>query len=163
MKVAIGDRLRILKNNKQLGISNGDLATVSDINISDAGDTVLTVAMDNGKQVEINTGEFNNIMHGYYITAHASQGATVKEAYIYSSSFNSKEMAYVQGSRHEEHSEIFASEQEVGELAERQLERAMKRTTEKQTALERYEEMQAEEQENKTPLEQAQDNAIEAG
>ncbi|GAV19302.1 multifunctional conjugation protein TraI [Mariprofundus micogutta] len=163
MKVAIGDRLRILKNNKQLGVSNGDLATVSDINITDSGDTVLSVETDSGKQVEINTTDYNNLTHGYCITAHASQGATVKEAYIYSSSFNSKEMAYVQGSRHKEHSEIFASEQEVGELAEKQLERAMARSTEKQTALEKYEEMQAEEQENKTPLEQAQDNAKEAG
>jgi len=163
MKVAIGDRLRILKNNKQLDISNGDLATVKDLNINDRGDTVLSVETDAGKQVEINTSDYNNLSHGYCITAHASQGATVKEAYIYSSSFNSKEMAYVQGSRHEEHSEIFASEQEVGELAEKQLERAMSRSTEKQTALEKYEEMQAEQEESKTPLEQAQDKAKEQG
>ena len=163
MKVAIGDRLRVLKNNKQLGISNGDLATVSDININDNGDTILGIETDAGKQIEINTSDYNDLTHGYCITAHASQGATVAEAYIYSSSFNSKEMAYVQGSRHEEHSEIFASEQEIGELAEKQLERAMKRTTEKQTALERYEEIQAETQENKTPLEQAQDKAKELG
>ncbi|MDX8400453.1 MAG: AAA family ATPase, partial [Gallionellaceae bacterium] len=114
-KVAEGERLKLTKNDKSLGVMNGDLVTVRSIEIDKTGNTILDVRLDRGgESVRINTGEYSQFQHGYCITAHASQGATVDNTLFYASSFNSKEMAYVSASRQRYGCEIFASEEEVG-------------------------------------------------
>ncbi|WP_018293726.1 MobF family relaxase [Mariprofundus ferrooxydans] len=141
IKIAEGERLRFTKNDKSLGLMNGDLGTVKNIDIDRGGNTILDVQLDRdaSKTVRINMSEYSQMQHGYCITAHASQGATVDNAFFYASSFNSKELSYVAASRQRHGCEIFASEEEVGSEAEKELERLMSKSDEKITALEQLE------------------------
>ncbi len=141
IKIAEGERLRFTKNDKNLGLMNGDLGTVKGIDIDRQGNTILDAQLDRNpsETVKINMSEYSQMQHGYCITAHASQGATVDNAYFYASSFNSKELAYVAASRQRHGCEIFASEEEVGSEAEKELERLMSKSDEKMTALEQLE------------------------
>jgi len=142
IKIAENERLRFTKNDKKLGLMNGDLATVKSIDIDKAGNTILDVELDRsqGETVKVNLDKYSQLQHGYAITAHASQGATVDNSFFYASSFNSKEMAYVSSSRQRFSNEIFASEEEVGSEVEKELKNLMGKSTEKMTALDKLEE-----------------------
>jgi len=165
-KVAQGERLRFTKNDKNLELMNGDLATVKDINIDENGNTILDVELDRKNdqgenvQAQIKTSDYNQFQHGYCITAHASQGATVDNAFFYASEFNSKEMAYVSGSRQRYGCEIFASQEEVGEIVEGEIDKeaeAQKLTAKEISKIEEnLEKLTGKNTEEKTALEQAE-------
>jgi len=115
LQVAEGDRLMLLKNDRRLGINNGHLATVERIEIHALG-RKLTVAVDDlGKSVSFLVGDladkalakvarkeglaiYDQFSHGYAITTHKAQGATVQAAYVYG--LGDREMSYVQLTRH---------------------------------------------------------------
>lgn len=70
---ATGDRLQFSALNKELGISNRDMGTISRIEPAR-----MTVLMD-GKEkrsVSFKPGEFRQFDHGYAVTSHSSQGLT---------------------------------------------------------------------------------------
>jgi len=117
LDIAEGERLRLRANNKVLGVMNGDLCTVNSIKRNRQGDLILKVTLDRAdKQVQINTSVYAKMQHGYCITAHASQGATVNNVYAYNSSFNNKELAYVSQSRHRHDAHIYAAKEDVGDV-----------------------------------------------
>jgi len=121
MEVAIGDRITTTKNAskklhnmKSKAVLNGDLGTVKDININKDGETILTVELDRGKTIELNTSNYNDLRHAYCISSHRSQGSTYKHGLMFvSGSFSNKEMGYVMASRHKESLEIFSSEESL--------------------------------------------------
>lgn len=126
-----GDRLIFLKNSDQLGIKNGHLATVEKIEFHALG-KVLTVGVDDPhKTVSFLVGNpedkalakaanaagldvYNNIDHGYAVTTHKSQGATVASSYVFG--LGDREMSYVQLTRHKEECRIYATAAEIEEL-----------------------------------------------
>lgn len=70
---ATGDRLQFSALNKELGISNRDMGTITKMEADR-----LTVLMD-GKEkrsVSFNPSEFRQFDHGYAVTSHSSQGLT---------------------------------------------------------------------------------------
>ena len=70
---ATGDRLQFSALNKELGISNRDMGTITKMEPDR-----LTVLMD-GKEkrsVSFNPAEFRQFDHGYAVTSHSSQGLT---------------------------------------------------------------------------------------
>lgn len=73
---APGDRIVALKNDKELGLQNGSMATIAGLD----KDGNARLALDGGKEVNINLNEYQNIDHGYAVTVHKSQGATVESA-----------------------------------------------------------------------------------
>ncbi len=77
---AAGDKIMIGKNDKGMDVKNGQTGTIT--GISEKGD-VIKVAMDNGKNVSINTADYKTIDHGYAGTVHKSQGATVESAIVH--------------------------------------------------------------------------------
>lgn len=69
-----GDRLVFLKNDKELGVKNGQMGEI--IKIDNKGN--VTVKMDAwGTDKTFNLGTYNNVDHGYAVTTEKSQGATV--------------------------------------------------------------------------------------
>ncbi len=70
---APGDRLQFTVPNKDLGVANRDLGTVTVIE-----DTKMTVRLDDKTQrtVTLDTAEFRQFDHGYAVTSHSSQGLT---------------------------------------------------------------------------------------
>jgi preprotein translocase subunit YajC len=70
---AAGDRLQFTMTNKDLGVANRDLGTVTAIE-----DSKMTVRLDDKAQrtVTFDTVEFRQFDHGYAVTSHSSQGLT---------------------------------------------------------------------------------------
>ena len=79
MSVALGDRVRITKNDNALGVENGDMAQVEDIRKTATGSIALTLRVE-GKRgdmscaIDVDTATWNHLAHGYARTIHDAQG-----------------------------------------------------------------------------------------
>jgi len=118
LKLAIGDRIVFKKNQKRqkdkkrynISVKNGELGEVVSIHITKAGHDVIRVRMDDGREEEFRSRDYDHFSYGLAISNHRSQGTTFDKAYVYSSSVNSminKEMAYVAMSRAKESSRLY--------------------------------------------------------
>lgn len=94
---AIGDRILFRKNDKGLKVKNGTTGTVIE-----ATDNQLVVAVDGqpARVVRIVVPDYPHLTHGYAVTIHKSQGATVDRAYVLASPNMDRHSAYVALSRH---------------------------------------------------------------
>jgi ATP-dependent exoDNAse (exonuclease V) alpha subunit len=74
----VGDRVLCRRNDSLLGVRNGTRATVVSLD-----DDRLTLCPDNGatRQVPL-TYAAEHLEHGYALTGHAAQGATLERAYV---------------------------------------------------------------------------------
>lgn len=101
---AAGDRIVFGRNDKQLGVKNGMLGTVTKVsNIS------VTVALD-GKPprlVTFDPRQYREFDHGYAVTIHKSQGATVDRAFVLASRSMDRHLAYVALTRHRDEMRLF--------------------------------------------------------
>ena len=157
-----GDRVVFEKNNRHLGVWNGDLGTIVrvdkpiDANILNRGE--VSVELDHGKRVRVNLNSYSELSLGYALTTHKAQGSTVDSAFVYTTpGAASRDMLYVQTSRARNHLGVYAPGHDMGEdLGEMQ--RALGRPTGGELALEAQLELQprmATEQEQRHALEEA--------
>jgi ATP-dependent exoDNAse (exonuclease V) alpha subunit len=126
-----GDRVLFTRNKKPLGVRNGDLGTVKEV---DPFRQVLTVALDSGERVKVPLSSYEHIQLGYAVTTHKAQGATVERAYILAGgSMQDRELSYVQMSRSKGQTKIYTERAEVGDtIAE--LSKTMNRSRQKELA-----------------------------
>lgn len=98
-RIAVGDRIVFRRNDKTLGVKNGTTATVTDIIGSR-----LAVTTDgrSSRVVQFDTERYPDIAHGYAVTIHKSQGATVDRAYVLAAPNMDRHSAYVALTRHRE-------------------------------------------------------------
>ena len=96
---AVGDRIVFRRNDRKLGVKNGTVATVTaitgsrmSVNIEGHAPRVLVVDLAN----------YPHLSHGYGLTIHKSQGATVDRAYVLAAPNMDRHSAYVALSRHRE-------------------------------------------------------------
>jgi len=79
MTVALGDRVRITKNDNDLGVENGDMAQVESITRTATGSLALGLRVE-GKPgqpsfaVAVDTEHWNHLQAGYCRTVHDAQG-----------------------------------------------------------------------------------------
>ncbi|PNV83681.1 MAG: hypothetical protein C0627_03850 [Sulfurimonas sp.] len=90
MAVVEGEKILITRNNKELGVNNGDIGFVKSFN-ERKGEITLNI---NEKEVTLNTNEFKNISYAYATSIHKSQGATVEKAVLVLDSENQQQNAY---------------------------------------------------------------------
>ncbi|WP_058529798.1 Ti-type conjugative transfer relaxase TraA [Legionella londiniensis] len=106
LSLAKGERILFRQNNKPLGVHNGDLATITDINAN-----TLTAILDSGEQVII-PQNYKWIDYGYALTVHKSQGMTVEQASVLiDNTYWDKHLAFVAMTRHKEKLQIYANTQ----------------------------------------------------
>ncbi|WP_281184748.1 MobF family relaxase [Trichlorobacter lovleyi] len=75
-----GDRIAFGKNDKDLDVKNGNMATIT--SIDDKGN--VTARIDGQKEDKsFNLSTYNNIDHGYAVTTEKSQGATVESSIVF--------------------------------------------------------------------------------
>jgi conjugative relaxase-like TrwC/TraI family protein len=109
---ATGDRLQFSALNKELGISNRDMGTISKIEPDR-----MTILMD-GKEkrsVSFNPAEFRQFDHGYAVTSHSSQGLTADRVIANidtdsSRSLINSRLAYVAISRASQDARIYTND-----------------------------------------------------
>ncbi len=104
---AIGDRIMFRENNKQMGVMNGTLATITNIDRN-----IVDVQLDNGKALRFNAREYNKFQLGYAATVHKSQGVTVDEAYVLASKHFDRHTTYVAMTRHKHTVNLYAGQDE---------------------------------------------------
>jgi Ti-type conjugative transfer relaxase TraA len=130
MVLAQGDRIVITRNAKVLGMMNGDLATVTALT-ERQGEVEITAQLDGGRTRTWRLSEHPHIEHGYALTAHKAQGASVERAYVLAhESMSGKEWSYVAGSRAREAVHLYAEQHTADDL-----ERIMGHSQKKDTTL----------------------------
>ena len=93
------DRIVFTRNDKDIGVKNGMLGTVV---TAESGH--ISVALDGStdRLVRFDPNTFASFDHGYAVTIHKSQGATVDHAYLLASRSMDRHLAYVAMTRHRE-------------------------------------------------------------
>lgn len=105
------DRVLITRNDRLLGISNGDLGTVKRLELI-TGKMILR--LDNGLEVALPYRHFKHIELGYAVTTHKGQGVTVKNSYVLcGGAMTDREMSYVQASRARKDTRFYTEEIKV--------------------------------------------------
>lgn len=100
------DRIVFTQNNREMGVKNGMLGTVSH-----ADEHGIKVQLDNEdgqrRLVTINPHHYRSFDHGYAVTIHKSQGATVDRAYVLASKSMDRSLAYVAMTRHRDDMRLY--------------------------------------------------------
>ena len=118
IEIAENDKIVFLKNDKELNVNNGELATVKSI---DEGGNI-TAIKENNDVVVFNPENYKNFDLGYALTTYKSQGETVNQT-LYSLnsggySENFEEKFYVAGTRSADEIKIFGTDKEVEQFKE---------------------------------------------
>lgn len=101
---AAGDRLVFLKNDRTMNVKNGSLGTVEQIQGGE-----LAVQLDGGGRVAFSASKYEHLDHGYALTVHKSQGATVDRSYVLASEYMDRHAGYVAMSRHRDQARLYYS------------------------------------------------------
>lgn len=126
--LAEGDRIVITRNTKVLGMMNGDLATVTALT-DRHGEVEITALLDEGRTRTWRVSDHPHIEHGYALTAHKAQGASVERAYVLAhENMSAREWTYVAGSRAHEAVHLYAERHMANDL-ERIMGRSQKKDT----------------------------------
>ena len=96
---AVGDRVLTKQNDRRLNVVNGTRAEVTAI---DTDRQALEIKLADGTERRLDAGylERGSLAHGYALTAHAAQGATVDRAYVLGTDDLYQEWGYTALTRH---------------------------------------------------------------
>lgn len=114
---AAGDRIVFLQNDRDLGVKNGMLGTVTSVE-PDALQVQLdgrTRGGDRGLHVPIK--DYQAVDHGYATTIHKTQGATVDRSFVLASQTMDRHLTYVAMTRHRDGVELYAGRDEFKDMA----------------------------------------------
>ncbi|WP_407865442.1 Ti-type conjugative transfer relaxase TraA [Phyllobacterium phragmitis] len=98
---ASGDRIMFLQNERGLGVKNGTLGTIEEVNTQS-----MTVRTDDGRSVSFDLKDYNRIDHGYAATIHKAQGMTVDRTHVLATPGLDAHASYVALSRHRDRMEL---------------------------------------------------------
>lgn len=123
---AADDRIVFTRNDKKIDVKNGMLGTVIT-----ARDGAISVALDGdtNRRVRFDPGAFRSFDHGYAVTIHKSQGATVDQSYVLASRSMDRHLAYVAMSRHRDDMRLFVNNKDRPVWAMGQRQQARTRAT----------------------------------
>lgn len=134
---ADGDRVLFTKNDKALGVKNGSLGTIEQIE-GEGREARLMVRLDGeAEPITVEAAEYGSFTHGYALTIHKAQGVTVDHAHIMAGRFMDNHAAYVAMSRHRDSMTMHYAREDFAD--QRALERTLSRLNLKDTTLD-YEE-----------------------
>jgi len=109
-----GDKILFLKNDKRLGVKNGNFAEITHVRFSETGKVLnFTATLDNDKsrEITIDPQAYHHFSYGYAATVHKSQGATINNTFVYLGGRGwNKSLTYVAMSRHKENCHVYADQ-----------------------------------------------------
>jgi Ti-type conjugative transfer relaxase TraA len=94
---AAGDRVMFLKNDRGLGIKNGSLGIVKQVDSRS-----MAVRLDAGRTITFDLRDYAHVDHCYAATIHKAQGVTVDRVHVLATPGLDRHAAYVALSRHRE-------------------------------------------------------------
>ncbi|MEX0699564.1 MAG: hypothetical protein WD354_07490, partial [Acidimicrobiia bacterium] len=110
-----GDRAMCLKNRSRLGVLNGDLATVTAVDMERRMVTLRLDRTDNVVTVPHWYIDEGNLDWGYALTGHKAQGATARRAHTVAGDGVDREWLYVTMSRGREANTIYLTDPDLNE------------------------------------------------
>lgn len=119
---ARGDRVLLRRNDRRLGVINGDRGEIATV---DSGSRTVDVELG-GRRVRLDRGYLDrtsertgpSLAHGYAITGHSAQGLTCDEAFVLVTSEASREWCYTALSRGRHANRLYAVAPETSERDE---------------------------------------------
>ncbi len=112
---ATGDRIQVTAPNKELGVANRDLGTITEMR-----DGKISVRMDGKKEhvISLDLSAFRQFDHGYAVTSHSSQGLTAGRVLAHfdtdsSYSLINTRLAYVAISRASDDARVYTNNAET--------------------------------------------------
>jgi len=90
-----GDRVMFLRNERSLGVKNGSLGTIEQVDHAR-----MAVRLDDGRQIAFDHKNYADVTHGYAATIHKAQGVTVDRVHVLATPGLDRHAAYVALSRH---------------------------------------------------------------
>lgn len=113
---AVGDKIVLARTDRDLDVTNNSRAQITDIKTGAKGGHILSLRMENGRQVDIDTLKFKDpesggvaIRHGYASTAWSAQGATVDRSFVLAEGMD-RRYGYVAMSRHRDEATLYVNE-----------------------------------------------------
>lgn len=103
---AAGDRVLFKRNDRQLGVINGDMGTVARVDTARQR-MAVDLGQDAPVRVEKAQLEGRRVVHGYATTVHKAQGATVDRLLVYGEDRLYREAGYVALSRGRDHNQLY--------------------------------------------------------
>lgn len=118
IRIAQNDRLLFYKNNRQLGIANGNYATVTYVNFSESGKVIdFNVKLDGSiEEIKINPNNYNNFNYGYASTIHKTQGVTVDHSFVFGGGNLNANLIYVAMTRHKETVNLYLNQRQYNNI-----------------------------------------------
>ena len=92
---AEGDRVMFLRNERDMGVKNGSLGTVQNLDRMR-----MAVMLDDGRSIAFDLKDYAHFDHGYAATIHKAQGMTVDRVRVLATPGMDRHSAYVAMSRH---------------------------------------------------------------
>jgi Ti-type conjugative transfer relaxase TraA len=101
---APGERVMFLKNDRELGVKNGTLGQVLQVD-----QEMVRVRVDGEKEreIEFKFSDYASLDYGYAATVHKAQGVTVERSFVLATPGMDRHLAYVSMTRHREGVELF--------------------------------------------------------
>ncbi|MBU2877443.1 MobF family relaxase [Aliiglaciecola lipolytica] len=122
-QVSVGERIRFTKNDYKRSYTNGDIGTVTKVQLMDDGDVWIRVALDSGRQTQFMLSDYCNdegrvyLTQAYAQTVYSSQGLTIDgDVFVYYTENMDRAHSYVACSRHKDKAHIFANAEELRDL-----------------------------------------------
>ncbi len=118
---AENDRVMFLRNERSIGVKNGSLGTVQNVDRMR-----MAVMLDDGRSVAFDLKDYAHVDHGYAATIHKAQGMTVDRVQLLATPGIDSHSTYVAMSRHREHVDLhygrddFASQRKFVRAASRE-------------------------------------------
>lgn len=113
---AVGDKIVLARTDRDLDVTNNAKAQITDIRSGAKGGHILSLRMEDGRHVEIDTLKFKDpesggvaIRHGYASTAWSAQGATVDRSFVLGEGMD-RRYGYVAMSRHRDAATLYVNE-----------------------------------------------------
>ena len=88
------------------GVKNGTLGTLEAVSPDR-----FVARLDDGRQVAFSPAQYDSIAHGYAVTIHKSQGATVDRTYVLADPMMNRNASYVALTRHRDGVQVYSDRQ----------------------------------------------------
>jgi len=125
---AAQDRIMFLRNERELGVKNGSLGTIVQVDHAR-----MAVRLDDSRQVAFDVKDYGDVTHGYAATIHKAQGLTVDRVHVLATPGLDRHAAYVALSRHRDEMHLHYGRDDFAD--EQRLARTLSRDRPKDSAL----------------------------